>query len=139
VPVPVAAVPPPVALVPPVPVAGVTAALEDEESAADEEDAAEAVSVAVAEVVEVVELDWVEVAGNEALAWPVVGTVSGGAPDVSALDGVELLPQAASPRAARMPKSSAARVAIERLMGAYERTTLRSRAAPYACRSSGSR
>jgi hypothetical protein len=112
--VPVAAVPPPVALVSPVFEAGVTAALEDEE-AAEDEDEADDVLAALVSVVEVVALAWVEVAATEA-ACPVVGTVSGGAPEVSALDGVELPPQAASPRAARVPRSSAANVAIERLM-----------------------
>jgi hypothetical protein len=119
VPVPVAAVPPPVADVPPVSDEGVTAALDDEESAEDDDEAAE-VALALVSVVEVVEVDWVEGAATDALACPVVGTVSGGAPEVSALDGVELPPQAASPRAARMPRSSAADVAIERLMGLRE-------------------
>ncbi|HEY2772196.1 MAG TPA: hypothetical protein VGI87_16590 [Solirubrobacteraceae bacterium] len=114
---PVAAVPPPVALAPPVSDEGVAAALEDDESTEDEDDEAEEAPPAVVSVVDVVEFAWVEVASTAALAWPVVGTVSGGAPDVSALDDDELPPQAASPRAARMPKSSAANVAIERLMG----------------------
>lgn len=135
-PVPVAAVPPPpVALVPPVvgpagaavppavpsadgvPVAlgGGEVSLEDEDAEAVSEALAD-VSAELVDVVLVVEADCAEVEGNAALAAPVVGTVSGGAPDVSVL-WLLLLPQAASPRAATMPRISAANVAIERLMG----------------------
>jgi hypothetical protein len=77
-------------------------------------------AVVSVEVVDVVELAWVEVATTAALASPVVGTVSGGAPEVSAR-GEELPPQAARPRAARMPKNSAAKVAIERLISLLTR------------------
>jgi hypothetical protein len=80
------------------------------------------VVVASAVVVDVVEPASVDVEAAAALATPVVGTVSGGAPEVSAR-GEELPPHAATPTAARMPRSSAADVAIERRISLrYERT-----------------
>jgi hypothetical protein len=134
-PTPAAPEPPaPEALVPPAlvpPVAGPAGAAVPEEAtpvppeegcegalAAAGEEAEEPADVAaeLVDVVEVVELAVVEVETTAALASPVVGTVSGGAPAVSVL-GEALPPHATRPAAARMPASSATTDANERLMG----------------------
>jgi hypothetical protein len=132
-----AAVPPPAAgadaLAPP----DEGAEVAPDDVAEDELDGVAEAAVVPVAVVDVVEADWVEVETTAALASPEVGTVSGGAPEVSAREAELLPPQAASPRAARMPESSAASVAIERLMGVRE--DARSPRAPYACHSAGSR
>jgi hypothetical protein len=68
-------------------------------------------SVTEADVVEVVVAALVVVAGGDALATPVVGTVSGGAPTVFVVDG-DPLPQADRPTLA----TSRVRMTIERLI-----------------------
>ncbi len=121
VPPPVPVAPPPVALVPPevgpVGALGVAGVADEPPVAAapvsEDDDELAAGSLTDAEVVDVVvaALDVVVVAGGGALATPVVGTVSGGAPAVLVVDG-DPLPQADRP----MLTTSKARMATERLI-----------------------